>query len=287
MQRSTTNMDKIWVATASLLFPNINANRLVAATEIRQRVQSLFGTDVSAALMAHLVAWKDRNLDKQSPSRGGSRNRYLFKTSDGAHPSAEGGGYRLYQSADARFDGEGKDGPTCPGVGNISVEYEYLRTWYLDDYLGSLAQRELEERAAEEAILSSELTLTEKVMLTKSRIGQGVFKARVAQVEARCRLTGVADIRFLIASHIKPWAKCCNKERLDGHNGLLLSPHADFLFDRGYFTFKRNGEVIVASDGVVTMREWSLTPVSSVALSSEQEEYMRYHRRNVFRGALD
>jgi hypothetical protein len=281
-------MDKIWIATASLLYPNLNANKLIAATQIRQQVQKLFGTEVSTSLMAHLVSWKDRNLDKLSPSRGGSRNRYLFQTSDGARPSHEsGGGYRLYKSADAQFDGAGKDGRNCPGVGNIPNEYDYLRTWYLDDYLELMAQRELDERAADATILSSNLTVTEKVMLTKSRVGQGIFKTRVADVEVRCRLTGVADVRFLIASHIKPWAKCCNEERLDGNNGLMLSPHVDFLFDRGYITFKGNGEVMVAREAVETMREWSLTPISSVPLSNEQEEYMRYHRQNVFRGAVE
>jgi hypothetical protein len=50
-----------------------------------------------------------------------------------------------------------------------------------------------------------------------------------------CRLTGVSDRRFLRASHIEPWRLCeTNHERLDGYNGLLLTPT---FFDKGYISF--------------------------------------------------
>jgi 5-methylcytosine-specific restriction protein A len=64
-------------------------------------------------------------------------------------------------------------------------------------------------------------------------------------IEKQCRLTGITDLRFLRASHIKPWSKCADgSERVDGSNGLLLSPHADFLFDRGWITFEDDGALI-------------------------------------------
>src|SRR3546814_3413344 len=48
--------------------------------------------------------------------------------------------------------------------------------------------------------------------------------------------------RSLRASHIKPWSKCASgDERVDGNNGLLLSPTADHLFDRGWITFEDDG----------------------------------------------
>ena len=280
-----TDMDKVWVATATLLYSNLSDDKLVSMAEIRRQVVGLFGNEVSPSLISHLVSWKKKNLDKISPSRGGSRNRYLFRTQDSSTPSYEGGGgYRLYKLADRRFDGEGKDGPICPRVDGIQDDCLYLRTWYLEDYLGILEQREIEERVAEAEILSSNLTITEKDMLIRSRVGQGLFKTRVAKIEASCRLTGASDVRFLIASHIKPWAKCSNQERLDGFNGLMLSPHVDVLFDRGYITFKESGELIVAHEAVETMRKWSLTSGAGVPLKKKQKEYMRYHRENLFRG---
>jgi len=77
----------------------------------------------------------------------------------------------------------------------------------------------------------------EKIQLTKSRRGQGIFKANVRLVEDHCRITGVSNIKHLRASHIKPWSASTNDEKLDGFNGLLLSPHVDHLFDRGFISF--------------------------------------------------
>ncbi|MFE8730531.1 HNH endonuclease, partial [Aeromonas hydrophila] len=87
-------------------------------------------------------------------------------------------------------------------------------------------------------IQASTLNATEKQQLVKSRRGQGIFRANLEKVELACRVTGVTNTALLIASHIKPWSRCANNaERLDGNNGLLLSPHIDKLFDRGWITF--------------------------------------------------
>src|SRR5690606_17423574 len=95
---------------------------------------------------------------------------------------------------------------------------------------------------AEQSRTSIDLSATVSVQLSAIRAKQSLFKRRLLNVEKQCRLTGVADLRFLRASHIKPWAKCTSgDERVDGANGLLLTPHADLLFDRGWITFEDNG----------------------------------------------
>ena len=71
-------------------------------------------------------------------------------------------------------------------------------------------------------IESEELTQTEKEELRKIRIGQSKFKKQLLTIEKKCRLCGVSDERFLVASHIKPWSQSNNQERLDVNNGLLL-----------------------------------------------------------------
>lgn len=81
-----------------------------------------------------------------------------------------------------------------------------------------------------EMIQAGELPATEKEQLIKARRGQGVFRTRLESIEDSCRLTGATNTRMLVASHIKPWRDCSNVERLDGNNGLLLSPHVDKLF---------------------------------------------------------
>jgi putative restriction endonuclease len=54
----------------------------------------------------------------------------------------------------------------------------------------------------------------------------------------------VTDKRVLVASYIKPWRTTDHYEKLDGQDGLLLSPHVDRLFDRGWITFKSTGDIL-------------------------------------------
>jgi putative restriction endonuclease len=124
----------------------------------------------------------------------------------------------------------------------------------------------------------------EKIQLTKSRRGQGIFKANVRLIESNCRVTGVTNIKHLTASHIKPWASSDNHEKLDGFNGLLLSPHVDHLFDRGYISFRSNGEVLISKElNPKVLEQWSIaTPRNVGGFRSEQETYLEYHRDVIF-----
>ncbi|WP_350029978.1 HNH endonuclease signature motif containing protein [Caballeronia sp. GAOx1] len=127
---------------------------------------------------------------------------------------------------------------------------------------------------------------TEKLQLVRARRGQGLFRSRVELLEKDCRLTGITDRQHLRASHIKPWCKSTDNEKLDGNNGLLLSPHVDHLFDRGYVSFSSDGTLLVAkllTTDVLT--SWHLDTIYGVAaLRPEQEGYMDFHRRCVFLG---
>jgi HNH endonuclease len=83
----------------------------------------------------------------------------------------------------------------------------------------------------------TDIGATQIDQLIKARRGQGIFRSNVRLNEKCCRVTGTADPKHLRASHIKPWRICTDDEKLDGCNGLLLAPHVDHLFDRGYIGF--------------------------------------------------
>ncbi len=126
---------------------------------------------------------------------------------------------------------------------------------------------------------------TEKEQLTKSRVGQGIFRKRVEQIEERCRLTGVEETSLLIASHIKPWRDCSNSERLDGNNGLFLSPHADKLFDRGWISFLNDGSLLVKKGAETVLDAWGIDRLVNVGpFSDAQSKYLDYHRNQIFIG---
>ena len=128
---------------------------------------------------------------------------------------------------------------------------------------------------------------TASLQLVEVRSKQSLFKRRLLHIEKQCRMTGIADLRFLRASHIKPWAKCANgDERVDGSNGLLLSPHADFLFDRGWITFEDNGALLRSKElpqGVVERIGLDLTHGRDCgSFFDQQKKYLEFHRNAVF-----
>src|SRR6202021_3301435 len=81
--------------------------------------------------------------------------------------------------------------------------------------------------------------------LVVPRRGQGLFKKRVMLLERACRVTGVDQLQHLRASHCKPWRDSSNEERLNGENGLLLTPSIDHLFDRGFISFEDRGVLVI------------------------------------------
>ena len=144
-----------------------------------------------------------------------------------------------------------------------------------------------EADAAEKAIKEdTAIPLTEREQLVKARVGQGLYRSRVEMLEAGCRITGVTDRRFLRASHIKPWSKSDSREKLDGNNGLLLAPHVDHLFDKGFISFTDAGELICSKslpEGV--QAAWGIIcPERPKPLSAQQAFYMQHHRDQVFLG---
>jgi putative restriction endonuclease len=109
-------------------------------------------------------------------------------------------------------------------------------------------EKNLEEEKEVEDLQDSHLAKTDRDQLIKARLGQGVFRSNVEEIETACRVTGLTDKRLLIASHIKPWRDSNNSERLDGDNGFLLSPHVDKLFDKGWVSFSDQGYLLMSSE---------------------------------------
>lgn len=130
-----TKMDKIWVALANLFHPQTSQNILKTNNDIIREVRRLFpGTNITPVMIEkHLVSWEDRMADKKIPARGGSRNRYLFRTNDGSNPSANGD-FRLYKRIDSPHDGWEKTGEICPDPYDVLPQYRSLISWYQNQY---------------------------------------------------------------------------------------------------------------------------------------------------------
>ncbi|MBC3953045.1 HNH endonuclease [Pseudomonas folii] len=157
---------------------------------------------------------------------------------------------------------------------------------YLAEFAAEVASH-LENSIEKQVLDDRSLDDTVKATLFAARRGQGVFRERIYEFEKGCRLTEIYTPELLVASHIKPWSLCTSAaERLDGANGLLLTPHVDRLFDRGLVSFEDDGTLLISS-------RLSLADLGRLGLGdalkkkfgsfhSRQKKYLSYHRDKVF-----
>jgi hypothetical protein len=129
---------------------------------------------------------------------------------------------------------------------------------------------------------------TQREQLIDARVGQGTFRSRVYERERACRVTRVDRPEHLIASHIKPWRHSDNEQRLDPENGLMLTPNIDHLFDRGFITFRDNGNLIYSPAAHrESLLRMGLDPDQKLGVgdfTSIQREYLEFHRDEIFLG---
>lgn len=147
-----------------------------------------------------------------------------------------------------------------------------------------VSDKALDDEAEKEISARADVGPTQKERLVKARVGQGLFRRNVEFVESACRVTGVRDLRHLRASHIKPWRLSNDEEKLDGHNGLLLAPHIDHLFDKGYISFSDDGCLLVAMElDRSVLACWRVAhPMNVGGFRPEQRRYLAFHRSEIF-----
>lgn len=122
-------------------------------------------------------------------------------------------------------------------------------------------------------------------VLVSIRRGQGRFRKALEKECKICPITGLADRRLLLASHIKPWALATDAERLDPYNGFLFSPTIDKLFDRGLISFRPDARLLVSASlsahsvrvlGLVAGQAYPALPLEP------RQHYLVYHREAIF-----
>ena len=153
-------------------------------------------------------------------------------------------------------------------------------------------ERDIEEwERRVETDINSDVAIpqTERTALVLARRGQGLFRDNVRSIEYACRITRVERMEHLIASHIQPWRDSSNEQRLDGENGLLLTPTVDHLFDKGFISFENTGQLIVSPVAdPLSLERMGIDPdirLNVGAFSRGQMPYLDFHRENVLRMA--
>ncbi len=125
---------------------------------------------------------------------------------------------------------------------------------------------------------------TETERLVIQRIGQNIFRSGLIDYwQGCCPLTGITDMPLLRASHIIPWKDCTSDaERLDVHNGLLLSALWDAAFDCGLVSFDDDGQPIfspVLGEKARAELRWQ----QQISLTDKHRSRLAWHRSHLFR----
>src|SRR5690606_37098617 len=101
--------------------------------------------------------------------------------------------------------------------------------------------------SVDEFLENNTIPYTDKEQLIKSRIGQSDFRIKLIVIGQKCSVSGYsADCSLIIASHIKPWSVCDNKERINTYNGLLLAPNLAKMIDKGMISFAEDGSTKIS-----------------------------------------
>jgi hypothetical protein len=127
--------------------------------------------------------------------------------------------------------------------------------------------------------------VTERQEVRKARVGQGRFRKCLLDLwGSRCAVTGVEMPSILTAGHIRPWRCATNAERLDPHNGLLILPQYDRLFDRGFISFADDGGILISP--AMPKDKFDLLGVREKAklasVDPAHRPYLKFHRDRVF-----
>lgn len=133
-------------------------------------------------------------------------------------------------------------------------------------------------------LISEDQDFTSEVQrLIKVRLTQYKFRKNLFELNQFCAITGFKSPQFLIASHIKPWSKSNDQERLDKYNGLLLTPNFDRLFDRGFISFKKNGEIIISNK--LSSEEklfFNIPKIAYIGFKVDHYKYIEFHSDTIF-----
>jgi putative restriction endonuclease len=132
-----------------------------------------------------------------------------------------------------------------------------------------------------------EIPIEVKTQLIRARKGQGKYRQQLLEECPFCPITLISDDRLLIASHIKPWIKSDDNEKIDPKNGFMFTPTYDLLFDRGFISFTNDGKIVISPWlSKMTCSKLNISPEKQYPMlpTRGREHYLLYHRENIFKG---
>ncbi len=119
-----------------------------------------------------------------------------------------------------------------------------------------------------------------------TRTKQSEYRQKLLAECPFCPITMVSDDRLLTASHIKPWVKCNDFEKLDPKNGFMFTPTFDRLFDRGFLSFTDDKRTILSPFlSKLTYKQLQISDNKTINMLpiEGREGYLEYHRTYILK----
>jgi hypothetical protein len=212
----------------------------------------------------------------------------------GRTPSAMAMKLSNIASLDPAITDTGRSGLSGASNADKAMWQEMQQDW--DTFSIAMAQAEQEISAAGSPTAVDELgsVTTSKIAEVKLRLGQQFFRnAVLSAYNQRCCISGLANPKLLVASHIVPWSSD-EQNRLNPHNGLALSALHDKAFDLGLITISEDYRVVVSGKCSVKDDSFFNTAIASfhgkhISLPEKffpALQFLAFHRERIFERGL-
>lgn len=157
-------------------------------------------------------------------------------------------------------------------VDNIAQSLADLKLAMLDDTLNGAQMNDHEKQQYLDSVVKT------RNQAVQSQFRKGLFDNN----EHVCPICGFSFEKFLIASHIKPYAKCDDTyDAINHYNGLLMCPNHDKLFeDARYMTINYKTGKIILSEEALHSKDYKLLDghsISKIYVQTERRHYLEWH----------
>ena len=157
-------------------------------------------------------------------------------------------------------------------VDTVARNLADLKLAMLDDTIGDEQMTDVEKQQYLDDVVRT------RNPAVQSQFRKGLFDNN----EHVCPICGFSFEKFLIASHIRPYAKCEDTyDAINHYNGLLMCPNHDKLFeDARYMTIDyRTGEIKLSEEAKYSKDYGSLEGISiaKTYVNCERRHYLEWH----------
>jgi len=161
-----------------------------------------------------------------------------------------------------------------------------------EELIAKFQNKKVEETQEQEIDLKELPEGKERETTIKARVNQNFFRSTIlASYNLKCCITGLSISDFLVASHIKPWAKD-RENRTNPHNGLCLNSIHDKAFDKGFITITSDYKILLSkffddysNEQAVNdfFRKYENQKINLPDRFLPSKEFLEYHHNQIFR----